>query len=132
MTQNRLIWNFLRWAIFLFVVLEVSSKIEHRLTVKTGSDLSPFFAQTIAGMEKATDDYRATHKEEMRQVGHQMLVARWMVHGMTAIILAGLIVWLRKDTQGMPNTSLEPTAVTPSVPPSRAESRVGGGSVLGR
>ncbi len=31
-----------------------------------------------------------------------------------------------------PNTSLEPTAVTPVSPPSRAESSVGGGSVLGR
>jgi hypothetical protein len=105
--------RFLRWTILLFIVLEVSSKAEHRLTVATGSQLSPFFAQQIADMKKSTDDYRAKHPEEIKQVGHQMLVARWMVHGVTAVILAGLIVWLRKSSQGMPNTALEPTPTAP-------------------
>jgi hypothetical protein len=114
MTQNQLILRFLRWAIFLFIALEVSSRVEHRLTVATGCQLSPFFAQQIADMKKVTDDYRAKHPDEMKQVGHQMLVARWTVHGITAVILAGLIVWLRKGSQGMPNNSLQATTAAPA------------------
>jgi hypothetical protein len=48
-------------------------------------------------------------------------------------LTAGIVSCFQSENPSqLPNTSLEPTAVTPVSPPSRTESPVGGGSVLGR
>ena len=49
-----------------------------------------------------------------------------------AIAFWGLRFHFIMSLIAMPNTSLEPTAVTPFSPLSRAASQFGGGSVLGR
>ena len=112
MKKNNIILGFLGWAILLFIVLVVSSTIAHRISVATGCKESTIFAQQIADEKKSMHDYVAKQPEEARRVGHHVLVAELTVHGITAVILASLIVWFRKDS-GMPNTALEPTPTAP-------------------
>jgi hypothetical protein len=99
MTQNQLIFRFIRWAIFLFIALGISGSIERKLAVSVGCQLSPAFAQTIADGKKSADEQLVKDPEGMRRVGHQMIVARYTVRGITTFILAGMIVWWRKDSR---------------------------------
>jgi len=103
MNQNQLIFRFLRWAIFLFIALGISGNIERKLAVSVGCQLSPAFAQTIADGKKSADEQRIKDPEGVKRVGYQMIAARYTVRGTTAVILAGLIVWLRKDSRSVPN-----------------------------
>jgi hypothetical protein len=112
MSQDKLI-SFLRWAILLFIILEFSRRVEHDLTVATGCQSSPFFAQQVADMKKGTEDYRAKHPEEVKRVGYRMAVVHWTVHGITAVILAGWIVRRSKGPEGMPK-ALQATATAPA------------------
>ena len=105
MTQNQAIIRFLRWAILLFIALGISGSIERKLTIAVGCQLSPAFAQTIADAKKSANEQLIKDPEGMKRVGHQMIVARYTVRGITAVILADLIVWLRKDSRGMPTTA---------------------------
>ena len=99
MTQKQVIFRFFRWAILIYAILSVSSRIETHLTITTVSQLSPFFAQAFTGMEKDAKERQAQNPEEMRIVLHQMSVQRITLHGITAVILAGLIVWSRKESR---------------------------------
>ena len=83
-------------------------------------------------MKKSGGEQRLKDPERTRQVGHQMLMTRYIVRGVTSAILAFLIVYFRKVSRGMPNTSLEPTGVGAGSSASRSTSQVAGGSVLGR
>jgi hypothetical protein len=99
MTQNQLIFRFFRWAIFLFIALSISGSTERKLAVSVGCQLSPAFAQTMADGKKSVDEQMTKDPEGMKRVNHQMIVSRYTVRGITAFILAGLIVWFRKDSR---------------------------------
>ncbi len=107
MTQNQTVFNFLRWAIFLFIALGISSSMEHKLAVSVGSQLSPAFAQGLADSKKEAQEQMAKDPDGARRAGYQMTVAKFTVRGITAIILAGFIVWFRKDSRSMLKTASE-------------------------
>jgi hypothetical protein len=54
-----------------------------------------------------------------------------LVCGSTCLTAGIVSCFQSENPSELPNTSVSPTAVTPFSPPSRAESPVGGGSVLG-
>lgn len=96
MTQKQPFFSFLRWAIFLFLVLGVYSALQRSYTVYVGCQVSPSFAKTIADGEQAAKAEQAKDPEDMKRVGQQMRFAKYTVRGVTAIIISGIIVWWRK------------------------------------
>jgi len=111
MTPNERLYNVVCWAIFLFIALSISNTCEYKFAQSVGCRLSSAFAQGLADMKKSGDEQRLKDPEGTRRVGHQMLMTRYTVRGVTSFILAVLIVYFRKLSRGMPNKSPEPTRI---------------------
>jgi len=114
MKSKQLFVSFLRWTIFIFVLLMIANKIEHKVTAAVGSYLSPTYAQWIADLHTSANAVRTKDPAGWRYVTIRVAFSIFAVYGITAVIIAGLVVWWRRDSRGMPDTALE-TMSTASV-----------------
>jgi hypothetical protein len=106
------------WAVFFFLVLEVARKIEHDATIAAGERYSQAFAQSIVHIKGWAKDQKTEDPAATRHLNHEMLLARFRVHAITALILAGIVTLFatnieRAKMSRMPNTALEPTPTAP-------------------
>jgi hypothetical protein len=135
------IQSFLRWTIFIFLLLVVSGRIQQRASVAIGSHLSSEYAQWDAQLHQSANAIRTKDPDGWLYVTSRVGYSIFGMEAITAAIISVFIVWWRRDSRGMPNTALEPTAAAPSV--SRAPSNPkagndsasafsGGGSALDR
>ena len=112
MKNNHIILRFLGWAILLFIVLQVSSAVEHRLTTAVAVRLSPPYARSLADWKKTEAEQIA--KDPAAGGAYELMGATGSaVRGITALLIAGLVVWRWRAARGMPNTALEPTPTAP-------------------
>jgi len=102
---------FMRWTIYIFLLLMVSAKVEHKISLAVGTHLSSDYAQWIADLHKSADALKAKDPDGFQHVTTRMGFASMAVYAVTAAIIAAFVVWWRRDSRGMPNKSPEPTAV---------------------
>jgi hypothetical protein len=97
------IQSFLRWTIFIFVLLVVMSKIEHKTTSIIGSHLSSDYAHWIVDLHTSADAMRTKDPDGWRHVTSSVGFFIYALYGTTAAIIAGFVVWWRRDSRSMPN-----------------------------
>ena len=114
------------------MMLMVATKIEHKVSLAVGTDLSPDYAHWIADLHKSADALKAKDPDGFHYVTTRMGFASMGVYGVTSAIIAAIIVWWRRGSRGMPNTALEPTADGALSSAARSTPQVGGGSAFGR
>jgi hypothetical protein len=109
------IQSFLRWTIFIFLLLIVSARIQQKVSVAIGSHLSSEYAQWDAQLHQSADAIRTKDRDGWRYVTSRVGYSIFALEAVTAAIISAFIVWWRRDSRGMPNTALEPTATAHSV-----------------
>jgi cytochrome b subunit of formate dehydrogenase len=105
------IQSFARWTVFIFILMLVSGKIEHRVSIAVGSHLSSDFAQWIADVHKSANAMKAKDPDAFQYVTTRMGFASMAVEGITAAIISGFIIWWRRDSRGMPPMRVEESGV---------------------
>jgi hypothetical protein len=114
MKSKQLFVSFLRWTIFIFVLLMAANKIEHKVTAAVGSYLSPTYAQWIVDLHTSANAVRTKDPEGWHYVTTRVAFSVFAVYGIAAAIIAGFVVWWRRDSRDMPDTALETMSTAPS------------------
>jgi hypothetical protein len=112
--KPKTIQSFLRWTIFIFILFAVTKKIELQLARAVGSHLSAEYAQWITDLHKSADAIRTKDPDGWQYVTSRVGFATYGLYAVASAIIAGFIVWWRRDSRGMPNNSLQATAAAPS------------------
>lgn len=86
-----------------------SSRIEQKVSVAVGSHLSAGYASWISDLHKSADAFRTKNPDEWHYVTTRMGLATLGICGITAAIIAGVIVWSRRELR-MSNQAVERTA----------------------
>lgn len=103
---NRL-YSFLKWFVFLFIALSISNKFEHNSAIAVGNKNSPVFAQSLSDELTIVKAQQEKDPKATRQLGNQMMMAKYTVRGITSFVLAFLIVYFRLNTNLQNNSNRE-------------------------
>ncbi len=95
-----------RWTILIFIVLMVTSKIEHKVSLAVGSHLSPDYAKWISDLHKSADLLKTKDPGAFDCTTTRMGFASMAVYAFASVILAVIIVWWRTNS---PSSALQIT-----------------------
>jgi len=95
--SKRLIVRFFVWVAFTYVALSVSGLLERRMAVAAGRRHSEEFGRMIQSTELWWKERAKQDPQGTIRAGREILAARYTVRGVTAILIAGLVVWFSQE-----------------------------------
>jgi hypothetical protein len=97
--RSKALSRFVALVAILFLGLTIAGTVERRTARVVGCHYSPEFAQHLEESETWSKDFEKSNPQEIARAGGAMRAVRYVVRGLSAFLLAGVVVWLRTDSQ---------------------------------
>ena len=93
MHSKQLIFRFLVWTLFVFLALGASGTLERRMAVAAGCRHSEDFGRMIQSADLWWKERAQQDPQSTIRAGREIRAARYTVRGVTAALVAALVVW---------------------------------------
>jgi len=112
--MNKHIIGFIISAVFVYILLTISSAAERHVAVAVGSHYSKSFAAEIQQIDQTRSEQLHQNPTESARTGQLVLYARRATRAVIALLFAAFITIIaRLKKRREPNNALEPTATAP-------------------